>query len=72
VVQAPDVTVSVFDETGFLLESRTLLNYRWVTVGEGGRVPQRSPSLVAGTSTDLDELAGTAARVVVRMTDSEA
>jgi hypothetical protein len=68
-VQAPDVTVSTFDETGFLLKNRTLSNYRWVKVDEGGQVPRRLPTLVAGTSTDLDDLAGTAARVVVRVTD---
>jgi hypothetical protein len=69
VVQAPDVSVSIYDETGFLIENRTLSNYRWVTVAEGGKVPRRLPTLVVGTSTDLEDLAGTPARVVVRMTD---
>ncbi|GAA1569868.1 hypothetical protein GCM10009827_109580 [Dactylosporangium maewongense] len=69
VVQAPDVTVCTYDEVGFLLENRTLSNYRWVTVHKGGSVPRRGPSLVAVVTAKLDDLAGAPARVVVRVTD---
>jgi len=69
VVQAPDLSINVFDETGFLLESRKLSNYRWVTVDEGGKRPSRPPSFVAVVTAGLKDLAGTPTRVLVRLTD---
>lgn len=69
VVQAPDVVVDVFDDTGFLLESRDLSNYRWVTVGEGGVVPKRNPSFITVPSFRLDDFAGKPARVLIRIQD---
>jgi hypothetical protein len=69
VVQAPDLSINIFDDAGFLLDSRELSNYRWVTVEQGGRRPNRPPSFVAVTTTRLSDLVGTPARVLVRLTD---
>ena len=69
VVQAPDVVVEVFDGTRFLLDNRELRNHRWVTVGQGGIVPRRSPSVISVVSFKLDSLAGDPAEVRVRLQD---
>lgn len=68
-VQTPDVTIDLYDETGFLLNSRTLSNYRWVGVKEGGIVPRRSPTMAAVAGTRLNDLIAAPHRVVVRLTD---
>ena len=69
VVQAPDVVVDVFDDTGFLLESRDLSNDRWVTVREGGIAPKSNPSFITVTSCKLDDLAGEVGHVLIRIQD---
>lgn len=68
-VQAPELSINIFDDTGFLLQGRELSNYRWVTVDKGGRRPTRSPSFIAVATVSLDDLAGTPTRVLMRLTD---
>ncbi|GAA1129514.1 hypothetical protein [Nocardioides aquiterrae] len=68
-VPGPDVIIQLFDETGFLLDSRENERIGHISVGKGGQRPTRPPSSVTVTNFDLDDLAGKVARIVVRLQD---
>ena len=69
-VHTPDITFDIYDQTGRLLDSRTLDNDRWVQLEGGAPPPTRYPCRVVVTTKPLEELDGSPAHVVVKLTDS--
>jgi hypothetical protein len=70
-VDVPQVEVEILDEVGFLLENGSFSIYAHIPVQEGGKLPGRQPRWVAQGNWDVDDMAGTPARVIVRIVDGE-
>ncbi|MBB1510635.1 hypothetical protein [Tessaracoccus sp. MC1756] len=65
---SPRMVIEVFDEAGFLLDSRESYANK-IRLAEGGRIPSRPATSASSYSFDVSDLPGVPARVVVRLQD---
>lgn len=70
-VAVPEIRFEVLDDTGFLLDARTLNFNGHIPVDDQGNVPRRQPRWVGCNIIDISDLPGDPHRVVVRVTDGE-